>query len=305
MKQENIGFIGLGAMGLPMAKNLIKKGYENLTVYDRVQQRAESLAGAGARVAGSCREVAESSDITIIMVPSSPHVREVVLGKAGVIEGIREGAIVIDMSTIDPGTTRAVAEALSRAGAKMLDAPVARGVSAAVAGTLAIFVGGEKAVFERCEEILAAMGADIDYVGGSGAGEVVKIINNLIIAVTMCTLSEALVLGVKAGVEPATLFKALGQGSANSFVLQNHVKKFVLKGKFEKEVFPVDYIMKDLGLALKTGEEYHIPQYFGALAYQAYEMARASGYSEQYYPVVVKVLEELAGVEVRADLEDA
>jgi 3-hydroxyisobutyrate dehydrogenase/2-hydroxymethylglutarate dehydrogenase len=226
------------------------------------------------------------------------------LGENGVIEGVKAGSTVIDMSTIDPVTTREIADILSDRGVKMLDAPVARGVKAAVEGTLAIFVGGEKAVYEACEGILSAMGSDVEYVGDTGAGEVVKIINNLIIAVSMCSLSEALVLGVKSGVKPDVLFKALGKGSANSFVLQNHVKRFVLKGKFEKEVFPVDYIMKDLDLAMHTAANYNVPQYFGKMASQAYEWARAAGYRERYYPVVIKVLEELVGVEVRADLED-
>lgn len=301
--KENIGFIGLGAMGSPMSKNLIKNGY-GLTVYDMVRERMETLVQEGAEAAESCKEVAERSDVIITMVPSSPHVREVVFGRGGVIEGIKKGSILIDMSTIDPVTTREIAKILSDKDVKMLDAPVARGVSAAISGTLAIFVGGEKEIYKRCKPILSAMGEDIDYVGESGAGEVVKIINNLIIAITMCSLSEALVLGVKAGVEPDILFKALSKGSANSFVLQNHIKKFVLKGKFEKEVFPVDYIMKDLDLALITGAKYHVPQYFGSLAYQTYESARAAGYSERYYPVVIRTLEELAGVEVRADLED-
>ena len=301
--KEKIGFIGLGAMGSPMSKNLIKNGYE-LTVYDIVRERVETLVKDGAEAADSCKEVAERSDVIITMVPSSPHVREVVLGGEGVIEGIKKGSILIDMSTIDPVTTRDIAQILSEKEVKMLDAPVARGVSAAISGTLAIFVGGEKELYERCKPILSAMGEDIDYVGDSGAGEVVKIINNLIIAITMCSLSEALVLGVKAGVEPDILFKALSKGSANSFVLQNHIKKFVLKGKFEKEVFPVDYIMKDLDLALITGAKYHVPQYFGSLAYQVYESARAAGDSERYYPVVIRTLERLAGVEVRADLED-
>ena len=148
------------------------------------------------------------------------------------------------------------------------------------------------------------MGADVEYCGPLGTGETVKIINNLIIAVTMCSLSEALVLGVKAGVKPDVLYQTLNKGSANSFVLENHVKNFAMKGKFETGVFPVDYIMKDLNLALITAEKYHVPQYFGSLAYQAYETARASGFSDQYYPVVIKVLEQLAGVEVREELEE-
>jgi 3-hydroxyisobutyrate dehydrogenase len=301
--KEKIGFIGLGAMGLPMAQNLLAKGYK-LTVYDIVKERVEEVTKRGAKAATSSKEVAEVSDTIITMLPSSPNVREAILGKDGVIAGIKKGSILLDMSTIDPVTTREVAKILSDRGAKMLDAPVARGVAAAKAGTLAIYVGGEKEVYEKCKDILSAMGTDVLYVGGSGAGEIVKIVNNLMVATTVCSWAEALVLGVKAGVEPDVLFKALSTGSANSFVLQNHVKTSMLKGSFEKHVFPVDYMIKDLNLALVTGAEYHVPLHFGALACQAYETARAAGYSERYHPVVIKPLEELTGVEVRADLED-
>ena len=300
---REIGFIGLGAMGSPMSKNLIEKGYK-LTVYDIVNERMEASVKLGADAARSSKEVAERSDVIIIIVPSSPHVREVILGKGGVIEGVKKGSVVIDMSTIDPLTTREIARILSDKGVEMLDAPVARGVQAAIAGTLAIFVGGEQEVYEKCKDILSAMGKDIHYVGDSGAGEVVKIVNNLILATTMCSLAEALVLGVKAGVEPGVLVNALSQGSANSFVLENHVKKFVLKGKFEKGVFPVDYMIKDLDLALVTGAGHHVPLYFGSLACQAYELARAAGYNERYHPAVIRPLEELTGVKIRADLED-
>ena len=303
MRKEKIGFIGLGAMGSPMSQNLVKKGYV-LTVCDLIAERVEPLKKLGAQTADSPKAVAEKSDVVITMVLSSPDARAAILGESGVIEGIKPGAVVIDMSTIDPVTTREISQKLSEKGIKMLDAPVARGVRAAVAGTLAIFVGGDKEVYEQCKEILEVMGSVVDYVGDSGAGEVVKIINNLIIAVSMCSLSEALVLGVKAGVKPDVLIKALSKGSADSFVLQNHIKKFVLKGKFEKEVFAVDNIMKDLDLARHTAANFHVPQYFGQMAYQTYEWARAAGYRERYYPVVIKVLEALAGVEVRADLDD-
>ncbi len=301
--KEKIGFIGLGAMGGPMAKNLIKDWYP-LTVYDIVDSRMQPLLEAGAVGASSCKEVAENADVIVTMLPSSPHVREAVLGKGGVIEGVREKSILIDMSTIDPVTTREIEKKLSDMKVKMIDAPVARGVAAAVAGTLAIFVGGDKDTFEKCRPILSTMGKDLDYVGEIGAGEVVKLINNLILSINVCALSEGLVLGIKAGVKPDVLFKALSQGSADSFALQNHFKKFVYKGKFEKDVFPVEYIMKDINLAMKTAESVRVPQYFGALALQAYETAMAAGYGDRYYPVVVKTLENLAGVEVRADLEE-
>jgi 3-hydroxyisobutyrate dehydrogenase-like beta-hydroxyacid dehydrogenase len=150
---------------------------------------------------------------------------------------------------------------------------------------------------------LSTMGTDIEYCGTTGAGEIVKIINNLIIGVSMCSLAEALVLGVKSGVDPAVLFRTLSKGSANSFALQNHVKNFVMKGKFDEGVFPVDYIMKDLNLALVTAEQYKVPQYFGSLAYQAYSQARAAGYARQYYPAVIQILEKLVGIEVRGETD--
>jgi 3-hydroxyisobutyrate dehydrogenase len=300
--KERIGFIGLGAMGFPMAKNVMKKKYQ-LTAYDIDQKKLDAITGFGAAPAVSAREVAERSDIIITMVPSSPHAREAILGEAGVIRGVRAGAIVIDMSTIDPVTTREISAQLLAKGVEMIDAPVVRGVRGATEGTLAIYAGGKPEVFETCKPLLSAMGTDIEYCGTTGAGETVKIINNLIIGVSVCSLAEALVLGVKAGVDPEVLFRTLSKGSANSFVLQNHVKNFIMKGKFEEGVFPVDYIMKDLNLALVTAEKYLVPQYFGALAFQAYDHARAAGFAKQYYPAVIQVLEKLVGVEVRGETE--
>ena len=296
---EKIGFIGLGAMGGPMAKNLVKKGFP-LAVFDTVAEKTESLKSMGAEVAKSCREVAEKCPVVITILPASAHVKEAVLGKRGVGEGIHRGSVLIDMSTIDPMTTREIAEILGEKGAEMLDAPVARGVPAAVAGTLVIYVGGKKEVFDRSREILAAMGTDIYHVGGIGSGEVVKIVNNLMVAVTTCALAEAMVLGVKAGVNPDILFEALSSGSGNSFVLQNHYKNNVMKGKFEEGVFPVDYMLKDLDLALSTGNKLRIPLHFTALSAQQYILAGASGESKKYHPAVIRPLEKLAGVEVRA-----
>jgi len=300
--EEEVGFIGLGAMGGPMAKNLVKSGYA-LTVYDIVPERMAALVEEGAASAGSCREAAADADVVITMLPSSPHVREAVLGTDGVIEGIRPGSTLVDMSTIDPVTTRDIAAKLSERDVTMLDAPVARGVPAAVAGTLAIFVGGDENTFLELKPLLSAMGKDIDYAGDVGSGEVVKLVNNLILSVNVCALAEGLALGIKAGVKPEVLFGSLSQGSADSFALQNHFKNFVYKGKFEEGVFPVEYMIKDISLALRTAESLHVPQYFAALALQTYESAAASGLGKLYYPVVAKVAEKLAGVEIRSDLE--
>ena len=297
---EKIGFIGLGAMGKPMANNLIKKGF-SLIVFDLFLERMQPLKALGAEGTNSCKEVAEGCPIIITMLPSSPDVREAVLGKNGLIEGVRKGSTLIDMSTIDPIMTQKIAAALKEKGAEMLDAPVARGVAAAIEGTLVIYVGGKKDVFEKCRSILEVMGTDIYHVGDIGAGEVCKIVNNLMVATTTAALAEAMVLGVKAGVHPDVLFEALSSGSGNSFVLQNHYKNHVMKGKFEEGVFPVDYMLKDLGLALSTGAALRVPLHFAALAAQHYILAGASGESKKYHPAVIRPFERLAGVEVRSE----
>jgi 3-hydroxyisobutyrate dehydrogenase len=295
---REIGFIGLGAMGKPMAVNLVKKNY-SVTVFDLRPEPIGEMAKLGAKTASSSKEVAGRCDVVITMLVSSPHVEAAVLGKDGVIEGIRPGSVLIDMSTIAPGMTKKVGGELAKKGVEMLDAPVARGVKAATEGTLAIFVGGKKEVFEKNQDILGAMGTDVSYVGGLGCGEVVKLVNQLILSVNVATIAEGLVLGVKGGVEPDVLVEVLGKGSSNSFALQNHFKNFVMKGNFGENIFPTDYILKDLGLILETGKEQKVPLMLSALANQLYEFTRASGWSKNYFPVVVRLLEKVTGVEVR------
>jgi 2-hydroxy-3-oxopropionate reductase len=295
---ENVGFIGLGAMGGPMAQNLQRKGFQ-LTVFDILQERMEPLKAVGADVTASSKEVAEKCSIVITMVPATAHVKEVVLGRDGVAAGIRPGSVLIEMSTIDPVAGRQIAKALQAQGVEMIDAPVARGIPAAVAGTLAIFVGGDEAVVDRCRSVLAAMGTDIHYVGGNGNGHIVKIVNNMMVGITNCALAESMVLGVKAGVSPSVLFEALSSGSANSFVLQNHFKNRVMKGDFKEGDFPIDMITKDLDLGLTSGREFRVPLHFTALAMQEYVSAAAAGESKNYFPAVVRPLERLTGVELR------
>ncbi|UCF95092.1 MAG: NAD(P)-dependent oxidoreductase [Desulfobacterales bacterium] len=298
--KKKIGFIGLGAMGKPMATNLLRKGYP-VRVFDLVLKKDDEAywRNLGGAIGRSSHDVSEHCEVVVTMLPTSENVRSAVLGNSGVIRGLRKGCVVIDMSTIDPSTTKEVAEALAAQGIEMLDAPVARSVKAAREGTLAIFVGGKREVFERCRDILEAMGTDIFHVGGIGNGEVVKIVNNLILAGTMSLLSEALVLGVKAGVRADALYEALAAGSANSFVLQHHVGSAVMKGAFQEGVFPVAYMLKDLGLALNLGDSLHVPLSFTALAAQFYQHAMASGEGNRYHPVVIRTLERLTGIEVR------
>ena len=298
--KPKIGFIGLGAMGKPMATNLLRKGY-SVRVFDLVVKKGDEQywTGLGGEIGRSSAEVAGLTEIIVTMLPKSENVRVAILGDSGVIHGVRKGCIVIDMSTIDPLTTREVAEALANKRVEMIDAPVARSVKAAQEGTLAIFVGGKRQVFEKCKDVLEAMGTDIFHVGDIGSGEVVKIVNNLIVAGTMSLLSEGLVLGVKAGVPANILFEALAAGSADSFVLEHHVKNAVMKGEFQEGVFPVAYMLKDLDLALKTGAAYHVPLSFTALTAQFYQHAMAADEGNLYHPVVIRSLERLTGVEVR------
>ena len=294
-----IGFIGLGAMGKPMASNLVKKGY-SVTVFDIRKEPMEDLKEIGAKAGASSKDVAEKSDVIITMLLSSPHVEAAVLGEDGVIEGLKEGSVLIDMSTIAPETTRKVGKLLVSKGVNMLDAPVARGVRAATDGTLAIFVGGEKEIFEHYEPILCAMGTDISYVGELGCGEVVKLVNNLILSATVAATAEGMILGIKGGVDPDTLLEVMGKGSANSFALQNHFKRFVMKGNFGENIFPTEYMLKDLGLVMDTGKDLEVPLLLTAVAKQLYEFTKASGRRKNYFPVVVQVLEDVTGVKVRS-----
>jgi len=297
--KKTIGFIGLGAMGKPMAANLLKKEYP-VTVYDIRPEPMESLKPLGAKPASSCKNIAENAEVIITMLLSSPHVETAVLGENGVLEGARQGSILIDMSTIAPETTRKVGRMLAEKGVMMLDAPVARGVKAATEGTLAIFVGGRQDTFETYRDILMAMGTDVSYVGGLGCGEVVKLVNQLILSLTVIAIAEGMVLGVKGGVDPDTLFEELGKGSANSFALQNHYKNFVMKGNFGENIFPTEYILKDLGLIMETGKDLGVPLILSSVATQLYEFTKASGMDKNYFPVVVKVLENITGIKVRS-----
>lgn len=300
--KPRVGFIGLGAMGKPMATNLLRKGFQ-VRVFDLAfqEEQMQYWSDQGAETANSAKEVAESAQAIITMLPKSENVEAAVLGDSGVIEGIIEGSTVIDMSTIDPITSKRVAKALAVKKVEMLDAPVARSVKAAEEGTLAIFVGGKKEILEKYRGILESMGTDIFHTGGLGTGEVVKIVNNLIVAGTMSLLSEALVLGVKAGVSADILFNCLGAGSANSFVLQHHVREAVMKGEFKEGVFPVSYMLKDLDLALRTAASYNVPMYFTALSTQFYQQSICRGDKDRYHPIVIRSLEDLSGVEVRSN----
>src|SRR5215207_3302497 len=249
---EKVGFIGLGIMGKPMARNLMEAGYE-LTVHNRSPEKAEELGEEGANVAATPREVAEKSDVIITMLPDSPQVREVVAGEDGVLEGVKEGSLVVDMSTISPVVTEELAEAVKEKGASMLDAPVSGGDVGAIEGTLSIMVGGDEGDFERARPLFEAMGKTVNHVGPSGAGQVVKAANQIVVALTIEAVSEALVLGSKSGVAPEKVLEVLSGGLAASKNLEVKGEKLV-----SHDFTPggkVEFHHKDLGIALAAGRE--------------------------------------------------
>ncbi len=300
MKQR-VGFIGLGIMGKPMARNLMKAGFP-LTIYARHPEKVQDVVGSGAVLVASSRAVAEASDVVITMLPNSPEVEEVVLGDTGVLEGARPGLIVVDMSTIAPEASRTLATRCAERGVAFLDAPVSGGSVGAEAGTLSIMVGGDAQAFEQCRAVFEAMGSKdkIFYVGPSGSGEVVKIANNLLCGAISAATAEALVLGVKAGVSTELLAKIIGASSGASAQLSNVFPIRVFNGSFQPG-FMTDLLYKDLGLALDLGAQTGVPTEFAALSRDWFERAREAGFGREDYTAVIKLLEQQAGVQVRTE----
>src|SRR5919106_1241742 len=252
---DAVGFIGLGIMGRPMAKNLMDAGYD-LAVHNRSPEKAEELASEGATAAGSPREVAESCDVVITMLPDSPEVEEVLSGEDGVLEGVREGALIVDMSTISPVVTDELAGEAEERGASMLDAPVSGGDVGAIDGTLSIMVGGSDEDFGRALPLFEVMGKTVTHVGPVGTGQVVKAANQIVVALTIEAVSEALVLGSRGGVAPEKILDVLGGGLAGNKVME--VKREKLLDHSFDPGFKVELQHKDLGIALAAGREYGV-----------------------------------------------
>ncbi|HXF69930.1 MAG TPA: 2-hydroxy-3-oxopropionate reductase [Thermoflexus sp.] len=293
---ERIGFIGLGVMGKPMARNLMKAGYP-LVVYNRSRPPMEELAAEGAETAGSPREVAARSDVVITMLPDTPEVEQVLAGPDGVFAGGRPGLIVIDMSTIDPTAARRLAAQAAERGIAMLDAPVSGGEIGAIQGTLSIMVGGDPATFERCLPIFRAMGRNIVHMGGPGAGQVTKAANQVVVALTIAAISEALVLAAKAGVDPAKVREALLGGFAGSRVLEVHGQR-ILERNFQPG-FRVRLHHKDLRIALGLGRAVGASLPLTALVHEWLGALVTRGQGELDHSALVQLFEEWAQTEVR------
>ncbi|MBD2081243.1 2-hydroxy-3-oxopropionate reductase [Leptolyngbya sp. FACHB-17] len=253
---ERIGFIGLGIMGKPMVQNLLKAGYP-VTVFNRSPSPISELAAQGATPATSPKQVAEQSDVVITCLPDSPDVESVVLGQDGVLTGSRSGLLFIDMSTIAPATSKKIYTELQARGIQTLDAPVSGGDIGAQQGTLSIMVGGEKAAFDRALPVLQAMGKNIVHIGEAGAGQVTKACNQIVVAMTVQAVVEALTLAKKSGVDPAKVRDALLGGFAQSRVLEVHGQR-ILDGSFQPG-FKLDLHRKDMNIVLQTGREVGVP----------------------------------------------
>jgi len=294
-EQPLIGFIGLGIMGRPMSRNLVRAGYR-LVVHDVVAAPVAELAAEGAVAAASPREVAAACDVLVTMLPDSPEVEAVYLGEEGALAAARPGWLAIDMSSISPRVARLVAERAVAAGAEMLDAPVSGGEPGAVAGTLSIMVGGTASAFERARPILAAMGRTIVHVGPSGSGQVVKVCNQVVVAVVIEAVAEALVLGAKAGVDPARIVEVLQGGLAATKVLEMRAAN-MLGGRFEPG-FRARLHLKDLRNALELARETGVVLPATVEVEQLMQRLAIAGRGDLDHSGLITVLEELAGFRV-------
>jgi 2-hydroxy-3-oxopropionate reductase len=293
---ETVGFIGLGIMGRPMAKNLMEAGYE-LVLHNRSPEKAKELAEEGnATAAGSPREVTEACDVVITMLPDSPDVEAVVAGEDGILEGISDGALLVDMSTISPVVTEELSERVREKGASMLDAPVSGGDVGAIEGALSIMVGGSEEDFERARPLFDVMGKVATHVGPTGAGQVVKACNQIVVALTIEAVSEALVLGSKGGVAPEKVVEALSGGLAGSAVMEAKKEKF-FSHDFEPG-FRIELHHKDLGIALAAGREYGVALPVTAIVDQMLEASKAKGRGDRDHSALLTLLEEAAQHEI-------
>lgn len=295
MAHERIGFIGLGIMGKPMARNLIRAGY-SLTVHNRSRGAVDELVRDGAKDGRTPRAVAEESDIIITMLPDSPDVQQVVTGPGGVLEGLRKGAALVDMSTISPMVTQELAKAVRAKGAEMLDAPVSGGEKGAIDATLSIMVGGPEETFARVKPVFEAMGKNIVHIGASGAGQVTKACNQIVVALTIQAVSEALTLAAKAGVDTGKVRQALLGGFAQSRILDVHGQR-MLERNF-KPGFRVRLHQKDLNIGLSTGKNLGVPLPATAIVQEAFTALQGLGRGDQDHSSLVTLLEDLAKTQV-------
>ncbi|EHS3087219.1 2-hydroxy-3-oxopropionate reductase [Escherichia coli] len=290
-----VGFIGLGIMGKPMSKNLLKAGY-SLVVADRNPEAIADVIAAGAETASTAKAIAEQCDVIITMLPNSPHVKEVALGENGIIAGAKPGTVLIDMSSIAPLASREISEALKAKGIDMLDAPVSGGEPKAIVGTLSVMVGGDKAIFDKYYDLMKAMAGSVVHTGEIGAGNVTKLANQVIVALNIAAMSEALTLATKAGVNPDLVYQAIRGGLAGSTVLD--AKAPMVMDRNFKPGFRIDLHIKDLANALDTSHGVGAQLPLTAAVMEMMQALRADGLGTADHSALACYYEKLAKVEV-------
>jgi 3-hydroxyisobutyrate dehydrogenase-like beta-hydroxyacid dehydrogenase len=286
-----VGFIGLGVMGEPICRHLARKGGQPLAGHDPDPAPLARLAADGVRAAASVGEIARAAGLVFLSLPSGEVVESVCRAPDGLLANARAGQVVVDLGTSSVAGTRRLAADFAARGAAFVDAPVARTRAAAEAGTLSVMVGAEPALFERLRPWIATFATEISLCGGSGCGQVVKILNNMVLFETVVALSEARAIGRRAGVEPALLFEVLARGSADSFALRNHGMKAIVPGDFPERAFPVSYARKDLRYALSLARESGVDASAAELVDRWFDKAIAAGDGERYHPVISRLID--------------
>lgn len=290
-----IGFVGLGIMGRPMAKNLVKAGHE-VTVFDFNEEAVKDLVSCGAKSAASGKDLAGDVEVVITMVPNSPHVRAAVLGTNGIAEGAKKGLTLIDMSSIDPTESKAIAAECEKFGIDMLDAPVSGGEPKAIDGTLSVMVGGKKETFDKYYDMLMVMAGSVVYVGGIGSGNVAKLANQMVVAINIAAVSEALTFAKKAGTDPELVYQAIRGGLAGSTVMDAKAP-MMLERNF-KPGFRIELHIKDLNNALNAAHAISSPAPLTAQMMEVMQFLKSEGHDKEDHSSIVRYYEKIAGVTV-------
>lgn len=299
-----VGFIGLGAMGLPMAKRVLGAGHELFTMFHRNRASADELASLGAQVLPSAAAIAQSSEVVITIVPADAELRQIVLGSGGLLEGFSAGKVLIEMTTATPYAIQEVERALSPKGVRVLDAPVSGGTAAAADGTLTIMAGGDPALLQEMRPLLEALGKTILHVGAVGQGKVVKMVNQALAAIHLLAIGETFALGVRCGADPKTLYEVIKASSGYSKMMDLRLPEFLLNGSFQPG-FRLDLMKKDLNLALDAAQMLGVPLLFGGLATQLFAAASQAGRGAEDFSAAADFLSRLACGGLSAKSKDA
>jgi len=289
---QTIGFIGLGVMGEPMCRNLATSLDAKIIGFDKQSEPLQRLAGVGVDTAGSVAEIARTADLVLLSLPGSPEVERVCLGDGGIADTAASGLVVADLSTCAVSTARKVGDALAEKRIAFADAPVMRTAKAAVEGTLSICVGGDPALFQRLKPVLATMGSKVNHAGAIGAGQVIKLLNNMVLTQTLVALAEALTMAQRADVDPHVLFDILSKGSGDSFALRNHGMKSMLPKTFPRQAYSTRYALKDIGYALELAAETGVNARGAELAQTLLSETEALGFGDDYYPALLHAIDD-------------